>query len=156
MRPGRPPGGFWMPKCCPNHEKSLHKWIRKRQIAPSKKAKISTGENTGKNNGKQLLKWKRSKGRTLKMLIFHWFLQCDMHVRLLHTWLKSRRTRGRRGSKKVWKLDNQQRQKSHFSLKIWQKIGEAWKSASKISSETDFSGFWLDFGVPRRAQNHQK
>ena len=99
MRPGRPPGGFWKPKCCPNHQKSLRKWIRKRQLTPSKKAKISTGKTNGKKHGKQLLKQKRSKGRTLKMLIFHWFLRYNMHVRILHTLSKLKLARARRSLK---------------------------------------------------------
>ena len=148
MRPGRPPVGFWKPKCCPNHQKSLQKWIRKRQIAPSKKSKISAGENSGKNNGKQLLKWKRSKDRTPKMLIFQWFLHCNMHVRLLHTWLKSRRTRGRRGSRKVWKIDNQQRQKSHFLMKIWQKLAKHENQLQKSPPRQIFQDFGLILGSP--------
>ena len=30
------------------------------------------------------------------------------------------------------------------------------KIIQKSSSETDFYQFWLDFGLPRRPQNHQK
>ena len=36
------------------------------------------------------------------------------------------------------------------------KVGTAMNITPKTSSEADFYQFWLDFGVPRRAQNHQK
>ena len=36
------------------------------------------------------------------------------------------------------------------------KVSTAMKITPKTSSEADFYQFWLDFGVPRRAQNHQK
>ena len=36
------------------------------------------------------------------------------------------------------------------------KVGTEMKFIQKISSEADFYEFWLDFGIPRRAQKHQK
>ena len=159
MRPGRPPGGFWEPKCCANHQQSLQKWIRKRQIAASKKAKISTGKSSGKKHGNQLLKQQRSKGRSLKMLIFHWFLRRDMHVRLLHTWLKSRRTRGRRGSKTVWKIDNQQSQKSHFLMtmdKNWRRIQISSKNHLQDRFLMILAWFWGPLATPKSPKIKKK
>ena len=52
--------------------------------ASAKKANILTGENDETNHGNQFLQQKRNEGRSLKMLISHWFLRCDMHARLLH------------------------------------------------------------------------
>ena len=36
------------------------------------------------------------------------------------------------------------------------KVGTEMKIIQKTSSEADFYQFWLDFGVSRRAQKHQK
>ena len=36
------------------------------------------------------------------------------------------------------------------------KVSTEMKIIQKTSSEADFYQFWLDFGVPRRAQKHQK
>ena len=36
------------------------------------------------------------------------------------------------------------------------KVGTDMEIIPKTSSEADFYQFWLDFGVPRRPQNHQK
>ena len=36
------------------------------------------------------------------------------------------------------------------------KLNTELKFIQKTSSEADFYQFWLDFGVPRRAQKHQK
>ena len=36
------------------------------------------------------------------------------------------------------------------------KLNTEMKFVQKTSSEADFYHFWLDFGVPRRPQNHEK
>ena len=48
------------------------------------------------------------------------------------------------------------RQKNRKIYKKLSKVGTEMKIIQKTSSEADFYQIWIDFGVPRRAQNHQK
>ena len=156
MPPGRPSGGFWKLNWSQNHPKWHQKLIQKRQIAPSKKSKILQRKNDGKIPGNQFLKQKSRKRRTQKMLIFHWFLQYNMHVRVLHTLSKLKLARARRNLKTTWKMSVDRRQKKRKIFESLSKVGAEMKIIQKTSSEADFYQIWLDFGVPRRFQNHQK
>ena len=130
--------------------------IQNRQIAPSKNSKILQGKNEGKFQGNQFLKQKCRKHRNLKMLIFHWFLQYNMHLRLLHTLSKFKLTRARRGIENTQKMSIHRRQKIEKICKNLSKPNTEMKFIQKTSSEAAFHQFWLDFGIPGRPQNHQK
>ena len=117
---------------------------------------ILRGKRGAKTQGNQFWKqicWKR---KNLKMLIFHWFLQYNMHVRLLHTLSKFKLARARRGIENVQKISIHRKQKIEKIDQNLSKLNTKMKFIQKTSSEADFYKFWLDFGVPRRPQNHQK
>ena len=81
-----------------------------------------------------------------------------MHVRLLHNWLKSKQTRVQRGSKKVWKIDNQQSEKSDFLMKFEQKLAKNANQIEKSPPSQIFSDFGLilgSLGDPKITKNQE-
>ena len=90
------------------------------------------------------------------MLIFHWFLQYNMHVCLLHTLSKLKLARARRSLKTTCKMSLDRRQKKRKIYENLSKVGTEMKIIQKTSSEADFYQIWLDLGVSRRAKKHQK
>ena len=115
--------------------------IQNRQIAPSKNSKILQGKNEGKFQGNQFLKQKCRKHRNLKMLIFHWFLQYNMHLRLLHTLSKFKLTRARRGIENTQKMSIHRRQKVEKNCKNLSKPNTEMVFIQKTSSEPVFHQF---------------
>ena len=96
--------------------------IQNRQIAPSKNSKILQGKNEGTFQGNQFLKQKCRKHRNLKMLIFHWFLQYNMHARHLHALSKLKLARARKRHRKQKKIASIGGKKLKKSVKIYQNL----------------------------------
>ena len=90
------------------------------------------------------------------MSIFQWFLQYNMHVRVLHTLSKLKLARARRSLKTICKMSLDRRQKKKKIYENLSKVSTGMKIIQKTSSEAVFYQFWLDFGLPRRAQKHEK
>ena len=122
MPPRSPPRGFWQRICIQNHPKWYQKCIQKKQITPSKNATNLKGKYEGKIQGNQFLKQKYGKRRNLKMLIFHWFLQYNMHARHLHALSKLKLARARKRHRKQKKIASIGGKKLKKSMKIFQKL----------------------------------
>ena len=88
--------------------------------------------------------------------MFHCFLQYNMHVRLFHTLSKLKLAHARRSLKTTWKMSLGRTQKKREIYENLSKVGTEMKIIQKTCSEVDFYQIWLDFGVSRRAQKHQK
>ena len=76
----------------------------------------------GKIQGNQFLKQKYGKRRNLKMLIFHWFLQYNMHARHLHALSKLKLARARKRHRKQKKIASIGGKKLKKSVKIYQNL----------------------------------
>ena len=156
MPPGRPPGRFSKPKWSQNHQKWEQKWSQQREIAPFKKSKIFQWRNEGNIQGNRFLKQKCRKPRNLKMLIFHWFLQYNMHVRPLHALSKLKLARARMGHRKHIKNEYPSEAKNAKNLWKFVKTQHRNEIHPKNLFRTSFSLILAWFWRPRAASKSPK
>ena len=71
------------------------------------------------------------------MLIFHWFLQYNMHVRNLHALPKLKLARARRGTEIIKEMSIRRRQKIAKIYENLSKLNTEMKCSQKTSSDAD-------------------